>query len=80
MLSEQGGRIVSASPEGGVFDLMAGKYSKNSMPQFGVYLMGHAGDDLITDRISRESVRVEKPALTCAYACLLYTSPSPRDS
>ncbi len=67
-LAEQGGRIASMSPEGGVFDLMAGLYSKSGIPQFGVYLMGHSGDDLITDRVSRKSVRVERPALTCAYA------------
>lgn len=68
MLAEQGGRIASMSPEGGVFDLMAGLYSKSGFPQFGVYLAGHAGDQLITDRVSRQSVRVERPALTCAYA------------
>ncbi|OYV81824.1 MAG: hypothetical protein B7Z73_17650, partial [Planctomycetia bacterium 21-64-5] len=68
MLAEQGGRIASMSPEGGVFDLMAGLYSKSGIPQFGVYLMGHSGDDLITDRVSRRSVRVSRPALTCAYA------------
>ncbi|MEO8495288.1 MAG: DUF3987 domain-containing protein [Planctomycetota bacterium] len=60
MLAEQGGRIASMSPEGGVFDLMAGLYSKSGIPQFGVYLMGHSGDDLITDRVSRKSVRVER--------------------
>lgn len=68
VLAEQGGRIASMSPEGGVFDLMAGLYSKSGIPQFGVYLMGHSGDDLITDRVSRKSIRVERPALTCAYA------------
>ncbi len=68
MLAEQGGRIASMSPEGSVFDLMAGLYSKSGIPQFGVYLMGHSGDDLITDRVSRKGVRVERPALTCAYA------------
>ena len=68
MLAEQGGRIASMSPEGSVFDLMAGLYSKSGIPQFGVYLIGHSGDDLITDRVSRKSVRVERPALTCAYA------------
>jgi len=68
MLAEQDGRIASMSPEGGVFDLMAGLYSKSGIPQFGVYLMGHSGDDLITDRVSRKSIRVERPALTCAYA------------
>ncbi len=68
ILFEQGGRISSMSPEGGVFDLMAGLYSKSGIPQFGVYLMGHSGDDLVTDRVSRKSVRVVRPALTCAYA------------
>jgi hypothetical protein len=68
ILAEQGGRIASMSPEGGVFDLMAGLYSKNGIPQFGVYLMGHSGDNLKSDRVSRSSVHVERPALTCAYA------------
>lgn len=68
MLAEQGGRIASMSPEGSVFDLMAGLYSKSGIPQFGVYLMGHSGDDLVTDRVGRKGVRVERPALTCAYA------------
>lgn len=65
MLAEQGSRIASMSPEGGVFDLMAGLYSKNGIPQFDVYLKGHSGDDLVTDRVSRKSLRVEQPALTC---------------
>ena len=68
ILEEQRGRIASMSPEGGVFDLMAGLYSKNGIPQFDVYLKGHSGDDLITDRVSRKSVRVSRPALTCAYS------------
>ncbi len=68
MLAEQGGRIASMSPEGGVFDLMAGLYSKSGMPQFGVYLMGHAGDDLCVDRICRKGERVKRPALTMGLA------------
>ncbi len=68
VLAEQGGRIASMSPEGGAFDLMAGLYSKSGMPQFGVYLMGHSGDDIVTDRVGRRSVSIERPALTCAYA------------
>lgn len=67
LLEAQGGRIASMSPEGGVFDLMAGLYSKSGIPQFGVYLMGHSGDDLVTDRVSRPTVRVVRPALTCSY-------------
>lgn len=68
MLKEQGGRIASMSPEGGVFDVMAGLYSKSGGAQFDVYLKGHAGDDLRTDRVGREGVDVPRPALTCAYA------------
>ena len=67
MLAEQSGRIASMSPEGGVFDLIAGYYS-NGMPQFTTYLKGHSGDRLTTDRVSRKRVVVERPALTCAYA------------
>jgi hypothetical protein len=68
ILAQQDGRIASMSPEGGVFDLMAGLYSRSGMPQFGVYLMGHSGDDHIVDRVSRPSIRIERTALTCAYA------------
>jgi len=68
ILAEQGGRIASMSPEGGVFDLMAGLYSKSGMPQFGVYLMGHSGDDLRVDRISRKGEHVKRPALTMGLA------------
>ncbi len=67
MLNDHGGRIASFSPEGGVFDLMAGRYSKGT-PQFEVYLKAHSGDDLRTDRVTRDSLIVPKPALTCAYA------------
>ncbi|EAQ78790.1 DUF3987 domain-containing protein [Blastopirellula marina] len=67
MLADQGGRIASFSAEGTVFDLMAGLYSKSGLPQMDVYLKGHNGDDLVTDRVGRETVRVTKPALTCAY-------------
>ncbi len=68
MLAEQNGRIASMSAEGGVFDLMAGLYSKSGIAQFDTYLKGHSGDDLITDRVSRGTVQVKDPALTCAYA------------
>lgn len=68
MLQEQGGRMASMSAEGGVFDLMQGKYSGNGTPQFDAFLKAHAGDSIVTDRVGRGQVIVEKPALTCAYA------------
>jgi len=64
LLSEQGGRFAVFSPEGDVFDLMAGRYSKNGTPNFCVFLKGHAGDDLRVDRVGRRPEFVKKPALT----------------
>ncbi|MDA2925933.1 YfjI family protein, partial [Acidobacteria bacterium AH-259-G07] len=64
LLSEQAGRIALMSPEGDVFDLMAGRYSANQAPNLGVYLKGHSGDDLRVDRVGRPPEYVPKPALT----------------
>lgn len=66
LLAEHGGRMAVMSPEGDVFDLMAGRYGNG--PNFGVYLRGHAGDDLRVDRINRPPEYVEKPALTLGLA------------
>ena len=68
LLAEQGGRLASLSPEGSVFDVMAGRYSKNGAADFDVYLKGHAGDELRTDRVSRKGVYIQRPTLTCGYA------------
>ena len=49
------------SAEGGdVFDQMGGRYQR--MPNFGVYLKGHAGDTLRVDRVHRPAEYVEQPA------------------
>ena len=66
ILSRQNGRLVVAGVEGGLFDVMGGRYSKGS-PNLDVFLKGHAGDTLRVDRGSR-SVLVDKPCLTLAYA------------
>lgn len=68
MLAEQGGRMGSMSPEGGVFDHMAGQYSKSGIASFDTYLKAHSGDSLRTERVTRQPVYVERPALTIAYA------------
>ncbi len=64
LLHEQGGRLAVMSPEGDVFELMAGRYTGNSAPNFGVFLKGHAGDDLRVDRQGRPAEYVKRPALT----------------
>lgn len=68
ILASQQGRVMSASPEGGVFDLMAGRYSKSHQLDFDVYLKGHAGDDHVCHRISREPIHVERATITAFYA------------
>ncbi|MCP3976728.1 MAG: DUF3987 domain-containing protein, partial [bacterium] len=68
LVSEHGGRFAVLSAEGGVFELLAGRYSNNSSPNFDVFLKGHAGDPLRVDRIGRSPDRVDRPALTVGLA------------
>ena len=63
LLHEQSGRLAVMSAEGGVFELMAGRYS-NGTPNFDVFLKGHAGDELRVDRQGRPAEFVKNPALT----------------
>jgi replicative DNA helicase len=58
------GRIALLSPEGDVFDQMAGRYNQQVGPNLGVYLKGHAGDLLKVDRRGRPPEYVERPCLT----------------
>jgi replicative DNA helicase len=58
------GRISLLSPEGDVFDQMAGRYNQAAGPNLGVYLKGHAGDLLKVDRRGRPPEYVQRPCLT----------------
>jgi replicative DNA helicase len=62
------GRIALLSPEGDVFDQMAGRYNQAVGPNLGVYLKGHAGDLLKVDRRGRAPEYVERPCLTIGLA------------
>jgi hypothetical protein len=62
------GRIALLSPEGDVFDQMAGRYNQAPGPNLGVYLKGHAGDLLKVDRRGRPPEYVERPCLTIGLA------------
>lgn len=62
-------RMAILSPEGGVFDMMAGRYSQSGVgPPLDGYLKGHAGDPIRVDRKGRGSEYVERPALTVGLA------------
>ncbi|MEU6647636.1 DUF3987 domain-containing protein [Saccharomonospora sp. NPDC046836] len=65
LVAEQGGRMAVMSAEGGIFDIIAGRYS--GTPNMEVFLKGHAGDRMRVDRRTREEY-VEAPALTMGLA------------
>lgn len=62
LLAKHGGRMALLSPEGGVFDIMAGRYS--GAPNLDPYLKGHCGDTMRVDRQGRPSEEIHDPALT----------------
>jgi len=63
LLHEHGGRMALLSAEGTLFELMAGRYS-NSVPNFDIYLKGHAGDTIRVDRVKRAPEYVDAPGLS----------------
>jgi hypothetical protein len=66
MIADQQGRMLQASAEGTAFEIVKGRYSES--PNFDVYLKGHAGDPIKTNRQGREGESVEQPALSLALA------------
>ena len=65
LLAAQGGRLAVMSPEGDVFDVMAGRYTQQ-VPNVSMFLKAHAGDIVKIDRKSRPPEYVKNPALTIA--------------
>jgi hypothetical protein len=65
MMAEQGERIALLSDEGGVFDLLAGLYSRG-IPNLDLFLQAHSGSSVRVDRGSRPPVLMQHPALTVA--------------
>ncbi|WP_366558969.1 YfjI family protein [Flavonifractor sp. An306] len=62
LMEQQDGCITVVSAEGGVFDMMAGRYDKTT--NIDVYLKAHAGDPLTVDRIGRPPNHIPNPRLT----------------
>lgn len=70
VLSANNGRAAMISTEGGIFDTLAGAYSR--VVNIDVMLKGYSGDTIRVDRIGRDSEYVVSPALTI----LLMAQPS----
>ena len=69
VMASNHGRAALISSEGGIFDTLAGIYTKNV--NIDVMLKGYSGDTIRVDRIGRESVNIMRPSLTV----LLMTQP-----
>jgi hypothetical protein len=63
VLAQQKGRLAMISAEGGIFDIIAGRYSGN-VPNLDVWLKGHSGDPIKVDRLGRAPDHIPSPALT----------------
>lgn len=69
VMASNHGRAALISSEGGIFDTLAGIYTRNV--NIDVMLKGYSGDTIRVDRIGRESESVMNPSLTI----LLMTQP-----
>lgn len=63
ILAEQGGRLAIISAEGGIFDIIAGRYNLGKA-NLEVFLKGHSGDELRVDRKGGSPQYVSNAALT----------------
>jgi len=63
LLSDNGEKMAVLSAEGGIFDIISGRYS-NGTPNLDVFLQGHAGDSVRVDRAGRDAIWLKEPALT----------------
>lgn len=62
VLAENNGRMALLSSEAGIFDTLAGAYSKSV--NIDVMLKSYSGDQIRVDRIGRESENIMNPTLT----------------
>lgn len=63
LMAANGGRMGIISDEGGIFDIIAGKYSSGKV-NMDVFLKAYAGSYLRVDRKGREPECIEHPVLT----------------
>jgi len=63
MMAEQGELMAILSDEGGIFDVLAGRYS-SGIPNLDLFLQAHSGAPVRVDRGSRPPVVLNHPLLT----------------
>lgn len=63
LLADNNGKISLISTEGGIFDILNGRYS-NSNPSIDTVLKAYSGDTIRVDRKGRESEYIDNPTMT----------------
>ena len=63
LMRENNSRMAIISAEGGIFDIMAGRYSEGR-GNFDLYLQAYSHDPVSVHRINRQSIRLNSPSLT----------------
>lgn len=67
LLGEHDGRISVFSDEGGIFDIIAGRYN-SGVPNFDLFLKAHDGSPYRYDRKNQPAVIINEPAITIGMA------------
>lgn len=62
LMAANGGVFSVISTEGGIFDIMAGRYSNKA--NIDIWLKGHCGDAIYVDRMTRDAECILHPALS----------------
>lgn len=62
IMEEQAGCITVTSSEGGLFDMMAGRYDRQA--NLDVYLKAHSGDPISVDRVGRSGNYIPHPHMS----------------
>jgi plasmid stabilization system protein ParE len=68
VLARNDGCIGIFSAEGGVFGMLAGRYSSSGKVNLDIFLKGHAGEEIRVDRIGRKSDFIPHAMITMALA------------
>lgn len=74
LLAQNNGAFSVISAEGGIFDILGGRYSKN--PNLDTWLKGHCGVMIAVDRVNRAPEYIPNPCLTA----ILTVQPSVLDT
>ena len=63
VMADHGQKMSILSSEGGIFDIIAGRYN-NNIPNLDLFLQAHSGDPVRVNRGSRDEVLMGHPLLT----------------